>query len=88
MYNLVRLCRQYYDFFNEVDATDDFNKLVEELEKLGDADDTLTFYLKVGELYEKIEIFYRRHRRSIPAPILNNLRADLVDIIEATTTPP
>ena len=87
MYNLVRLCRQYYDFFNEVDATDDFNKLVEELEKLGDADDTLAFLLKVGELYGKVDRFCAKYAKKLPATVINNLKEDLEFVIE-TTTPP
>ncbi len=88
LYGLIKFYRQYHDFFEEIGASEDFNELLGKVDELQEPKDHLSFLLKVGEIYAYIEDFCLKYRKQIPPTVLNNLRADITDIIEATPLPP
>ena len=85
---LLWLHRRYAEAFDEAGLTKDFEKLMDVLENLHEACDLIDGIVKVLEAYTVLEDTCRRARKYIPPTILNNLRADITDIIEATPLTP
>ncbi len=81
---LVRVYTAYAGFFEEVGALHDFERLVEKVEALQGEDGFVEKLMRIGEAYETLEQLCRRRRKDIPPTVLNSLRADITDIIEAT----
>ncbi len=83
---LINIYTAYVGFFEEVGALHDFERLVEKVEALQGEGGFIEKLMKVGEAYEALEQLCRR--KDIPPTVLNNLRADITDIIEATPLTP
>ncbi len=81
---------RYSGDFEEAGLTKDFEKLMgilrDVVENLEARD--LDKMMWVLEAYTFLEDICRRMRKSVPPTILNNLRADITDIIEATSITP
>jgi len=85
---LLHLHRKYAEIMEEAGCLEDFEKLMDALENLHEGYDFVDRIMKVLEAYTVLEDTCRRARKYIPPTILNNLRADITDIIEATPLTP
>jgi hypothetical protein len=82
MQTLLYIVKNYVDFFREVGIEEDFQMMVEEFDKAMDEENFIDRVMKVAGLYEELEEFCSKHRRLIPPTILNNFKADVIDVIE------
>jgi len=78
--------QRYMEFFEEVGAKADFEKLIEKVEVtieycVNDAN-LLAKLMSVKEAEEAVDEITEYYRRHLPSNILNNLRADLNWLLE------
>jgi len=84
MQTLLRIYKSYASFFEEagVDATKDFQRLLDDVDEAMNKEEFIDRIVAVNNLYERLEIFCKKHHRRLPQTILIYMKADLTDVIE------
>jgi hypothetical protein len=89
---LLSMYRKYADFFEEIGASEEFQKLLDEVDEIhavaDEEHDFLNKLLKIGRIYQMVEDFCKKHHKRLPPTVLTYLKADLADIIEAIPLTP
>jgi|GEM_PF-3185145 len=79
---LLSIYKSYASFFEEAGVSEEFQKLLDEVDEAMNKEEFIVRIITVSNLYERLETFCRKHRKRLPPTILTALKADITNILE------
>jgi len=79
---LLSIYKGYASFFEEAGVSEEFQKLLDEVDEAMNKEEFIDRIITVSNLYERLETFCRKHRKRLPPTILTALKADITNILE------
>jgi len=79
---LLSIYKSYASFFEEAGVSEEFQKLLDEVDEAMNKEEFIDRIITVSNLYERLETFCRKHRKRLPPTILTALKADITNILE------